>query len=191
MPMERINSYRARKQREVDREMAARETRVGGGLGCGAAPTCALCSASARAGCGLGRAIVHQSCSTYGWHPCFVCPMHTLPLLSDPDPPLLLPLPLPQVNLQAAVREQGFVVQESEVALLQRGGSPEAAPGSPQRRSSARSSSGSGARWVSHLQALSSSIGSGVKDSIDRGRMRIAHRRAQSLGATAYEAPSP
>lgn len=28
MPMERINSYRARKQREVDREMAARETRV-------------------------------------------------------------------------------------------------------------------------------------------------------------------
>lgn len=31
MPMDRINSYRARKQREVDREMAARETRVGGG----------------------------------------------------------------------------------------------------------------------------------------------------------------
>lgn len=30
MPMERINSYRARKQREVDREMAARETRVSG-----------------------------------------------------------------------------------------------------------------------------------------------------------------
>ena len=37
MPMERINSYRARKQREVDREMAARETRVRG-PGWGAAP---------------------------------------------------------------------------------------------------------------------------------------------------------
>ncbi len=36
MPMERINSYRARKQREVDREMAARETRVRG-AGWGAA----------------------------------------------------------------------------------------------------------------------------------------------------------
>ena len=101
------------------------------------------------------------------------------------------PTRLPQVNLQAAVREQGFVVRESEAALLRRGGSPGAAPGSPARGSPARSGSGSGVRWVSHLQALTSSIGGGVKDSIDRGRMRIAHRRAQSLGATAYEAPSP
>lgn len=89
------------------------------------------------------------------------------------------------------MREQGFVVQESEAALLQRPAGAEAAADSPQHASPARSGSGGGVRWVSHLQALTSSIGGGVKDSIDRGRMRIAHRRAQSLGATAYEAPSP
>lgn len=106
------------------------------------------------------------------------------------SPHTLTPAPL-QVNLQAAVREQGFVVQESEAALLQRPAGAEAAADSPQHASPARSGSGGGVRWVSHLQALTSSIGGGVKDSIDRGRMRIAHRRAQSLGATAYEAPSP
>jgi hypothetical protein len=90
------------------------------------------------------------------------------------------------------VRGQGFVVHESEAVLLQRpAGTEAAAADSPQHASPARSGSGNGVRWVSHLQALTSSIGGGVKDSIDRGRMRIAHRRAQSLGATAYEAPSP
>ena len=96
-----------------------------------------------------------------------------------------------QVNLQAAVREQGFVVQEAEAALLQRPAAAQAPAGSPQHASPARSGSGNGVRWVSHLTALTSSIGGGVKDSIDRGRMRIAHRRAQSLVDNAYEAPSP
>lgn len=133
MPMERINSYRARKQREVDREMAARQTRQ---------------------------------------------------------------------NLAAAVAEQGFVVADSEAALLGReaaaaaeaevvaaAGSPQGKPrpesgasgssgGTPQR-----SGSGGGHRWVSQLQKMTSSIGGKAKDSIDRGRIRIAHRRVQSLGA--------
>ena len=142
MPMERIDRYRARKQREVDREMAARETRV---------------------------------------------------------------------NLQAAVAEQGFVVTEAEAQLLRaqqqqqegeeeeeralrqrqaaeadgqevaaagtRGGS---CPTSPMRSGSG----GGGGRWVAHLQALGSSLGGKAKDSIDRGRMRISHRRGQSLGGS-------
>lgn len=118
-------------------------------------------------------------------HTVVVTTGHWMPLANS----RLISLPL-QVNLQAAVREQGFVVQKSEAVLLQRRTGGEAAD-STQHASPARSASGSGVRWVSHLQALTSTIGGGVKDSIDRGRMRIAHRRAQSLGATAYEAPSP
>jgi hypothetical protein len=143
MPMERIDRYRARKQREVDREMAARETRV---------------------------------------------------------------------NLQAAVAEQGFVVTEAEAQLLRAqqqrqegeeeeergrrqrqaaeadgqdgaaaGTSGGSCPTSPMRSGSG---SGGGGRWVSQLQALGSSLGGKAKDSIDRGRMRISHRRGQSLGGS-------
>ncbi|KAL4457817.1 hypothetical protein ABPG75_012682 [Micractinium tetrahymenae] len=129
MPMERINSYRARKQREVDREFAERET---------------------------------------------------------------------QRNLAAAVQEHGFVLSTQDAALLKRSGDAEAtaqgsgggssqggssaAGGSPARGLAASSSVGAagGSRWVSSLQAL----GSKAKDTLDRGRMRIAHRRGQSLGAS-------
>ncbi|KAL4443069.1 hypothetical protein ABPG77_008560 [Micractinium sp. CCAP 211/92] len=129
MPMERINSYRARKQREVDRELAERET---------------------------------------------------------------------QRNLAAAVQEQGFVLSAHDAAILRRsgeagaqhhgsgsGGSQGASSvpgGSPVRSLAASSSMGStaGSRWVSSLQAL----GSKAKDTLDRGRIRIAHRRGQSLGAS-------
>lgn len=129
MPMERINSYRARKQREVDRELAERET---------------------------------------------------------------------QRNLAAAVQEQGFVLSAHDAAILRRSGEAGAPHhgsgsgssqgassvpgGSPVRSLAASSSMGStaGSRWVSSLQAL----GSKAKDTLDRGRIRIAHRRGQSLGAS-------
>jgi hypothetical protein len=120
--MERINSYRARKQREVDREMAERETRV---------------------------------------------------------------------NLRAAVARDGFVVQHSDAELLQRqgaAGGEKAAVGSqaasPCMAEAGTGDGGSGrpggGRWVSQLAALRGK----AQDSLDRGRMRIAHRRGQSLGAS-------
>ncbi|EFN58503.1 hypothetical protein CHLNCDRAFT_56888 [Chlorella variabilis] len=124
MPMERINSYRARKQREVDREMAERETRV---------------------------------------------------------------------NLRQAVAKDGFVLQGSDAELLRRqaeaaaaaggGGGGGAAPGAGD---GAQADGGGGApragggRWAAPLRAL----GGKAKDTLDRGRIRITHRRGQSLGAS-------
>ena len=124
MPMERINSYRARKQREVDREMAERQARA---------------------------------------------------------------------NLRAAVAEGRFVVGEGEAELLARntggGGGRDGSSGSEAGGGGAgagapgvvpRTTSASGGRWVSQLAVL----GSKAKDTLDRGRMRITHRRGQSLGAS-------
>ena len=113
-----------------------------------------------------------------------------------------------RANLAAAVAEQGFVVAEGEAALL-RGADSDASPAtSPTKRQGGggggppggeadgatpqRSGSGSGGghRWVTQLQALTSSLGGKAKDSIDRGRIRIAHRRVQSLGASSPDPPA-
>lgn len=114
-----------------------------------------------------------------------------------------------RANLAAAVAEQGFVVQEGEAALLKAPDADAAAAASPavsptkrqgggaalaaaagDAAAPPRTGSGGGHRWVSQLQALTSSLGGKAKDSIDRGRMKIAHRRVQSLGASSLDPPA-
>jgi hypothetical protein len=129
--MERINSFRVRKQREVDREMAERETRA---------------------------------------------------------------------KLRKAIDQEGFVLQgyEAEAGLLDGQQAAKAAAAATQSRSAeleGREANGgssaqgekaaAGGYWVAQLQAL----GGRAKDRLDRGRMRIAHRRAQSLGASPLSEP--
>lgn len=109
MPMERINTYRARKQREVDREMAERETRV---------------------------------------------------------------------NLRQAVARDGFVLQGGDTDLLQREAAAQEGGAVAEGGGAGCSPRAGNGRWVAQLQAL----GGKAKDSLDRGRMKIKHRRGQSLG---------